>query len=175
MDAGDWGWIWLVAFVVFLLGELATPGAFFLMGFAIGALAAMAAAFVGAGEVVQWSLFILVSGGAFAALRPLSRHMDRRADPAPPVGATRLPGASGVLTQGAGPGTDAVGMVRVGSEEWRAISEDGHELPEGSPITVVRVEGTRLVVRGTGYHPVTVWSLREPDGDGGSGGGPSGA
>ena len=41
MDAGDWGWIWMVAFVVFLVGELATPGAFFLIGFAIGALFAI--------------------------------------------------------------------------------------------------------------------------------------
>lgn len=85
----------------------------------------------------------------------------------PPLGATRLSGASGVLTEAAGPGGDVVGMARVGSEEWRAISEDGHELPAGSPITVVRVEGTRLVVRGTGYHPVTVWTLGEPGGGGG--------
>ncbi len=159
----------MVAFVVFLLGELATPGAFFLIGFAIGALAAMAAAFLGAGEVVQWALFIAASAGSFAALRPLARRMDRRTDAAPPVGATRLSGASGILTQEAGPGDSVVGMAKVGSEEWRAISEDGHQLPAGSPITVVRVEGTRLVVRGTGYHPVTVWALGDPGaGDGGA-------
>lgn len=166
MDAGDWGWIWLVAFVVFFVGELATPGAFFLLGFAVGALAAMAAAFLGASEVVQWALFVGASAGAFAALRPLTRHMDRRASSSPPVGATRLPGASGILTEAAGPGEEVVGMARVGSEEWRAISEDGHELAAGSRITVVRVEGTRLVVRSTGYHPLTVWGLGEPDGDG---------
>ena len=53
MEAGDWIWIWLGAFVVFLIGELLTPGAFFLLGFAIGAVAAMLAAIVGADEVVH--------------------------------------------------------------------------------------------------------------------------
>lgn len=167
MDAGDWGWIWLITFAVFLVGELATPGAFFLIGFAIGALFAMTAAFLGAAEVVQWALFIAGSVGAFAALRPLARRMERRGESSPAVGASRLSGASGVLTEGAGPGTNAIGMAKVGSEEWRAISEDGHELPAGSPVTVVRVEGTRVVVRGTGYHPVTVWTLDDPGGEGG--------
>lgn len=166
MDAGDWVWIWLAAFVVFLVGELATPGAFFLIGFAIGALAAMLASAFGAPEVVQWLLFLGASAGSFAALRPLARHMDRRTSASPPVGATRLPGAEGVLTQRVGPGLDVVGMAMVGSEEWRAISEDGHALGPGSQIVVVRVEGTRLVVRATGYHPVTVWGLSDPGEDG---------
>jgi len=138
MEAGDWIWIWLGAFVVFLIGELLTPGAFFLLGFAIGAVVAMLAAIVGADEVVQWALFVLVSGGAFAALRPLAHHMDRRADPSPNVGSTRLPGTIGVLTQATGPGRNDVGMAEY---------EEGRLLPVDTHVTVIRVEGTRVVVR----------------------------
>ena len=36
-----WRWIWLGAAVLFGLGELSTAGSFFLLPFAIGALAAM--------------------------------------------------------------------------------------------------------------------------------------
>ena len=147
MEAGDWIWIWLGAFVVFLIGELLTPGAFFLLGFAIGAVVAMLAAIVGVDEVVQWALFVLVSGGAFAALRPLAHHMDRRADPSPNVGSTRLPGTLGVLTQAPGPGRNDVGMAEVGSEHWRAVTEEGRLLPVDTHVTVIRVEGTRVVVR----------------------------
>ncbi|MEZ5381267.1 MAG: NfeD family protein [Microthrixaceae bacterium] len=147
MDAGDWGWIWLGAFVVFLVGELLTPGAFFLLGFAIGAIVAMLAAILGGSEIVQWALFLLVSGGAFAALRPLAHHMDKRADPSATVGATRLVGAAAVLNAPAGPGPDVVGMAEVGSEQWRAVTDGGVLLPAGTPVTVTRVEGTRVVVR----------------------------
>ena len=127
MEAGDWIWIWLGAFVVFLIGELLTPGAFFLLGFAIGAVVAMLAAIVGADEVVQWALFVLVSGGAFAALRPLAHHMDRRADPSPNVGSTRLPGTIGVLTQATGPGLNDVGMAE-------AVSYTHLTLPTSDPV-----------------------------------------
>ena len=149
MESGDWGWIWLGAFVVFLVGELVTPGAFFMLGFAIGAVVAMLAAIVGAHEVVQWTLFLLVSAAAFAALRPLARYMDSRADPSPNVGATRLPGTRGVLLEPTGPGPDVVGMAEVGSERWRAVTESGILLPAGTHISVVRVEGTRVIVQPT--------------------------
>jgi membrane protein implicated in regulation of membrane protease activity len=41
MDSPEgWRWIWLVAAVVFAAGEMATPGSFFLLFFALGALVA---------------------------------------------------------------------------------------------------------------------------------------
>jgi len=39
------------------------------------------------------------------------------------------------------------GMVRVDAEEWRAVSEDGGVIPKGAIIRVLRIDGTRLVVR----------------------------
>lgn len=147
MESVDWGWIWLGAFVFFLVGELITPGAFFMLGFAIGAVVAMLAAIVGANEVVQWALFVAVSAAAFGALRPLAHRMDRRADPSPNVGSTRLPGSVGVLIAPVGPGPSDAGMAEVGSEQWRAVTEGGSILPAGTHVAVVRVEGTRVVVQ----------------------------
>ena len=160
MDAGDWGWIWMVAFVVFLVGELATPGAFFLIGFAIGALFAMAAAFLGAAEVVQWGLFIAASVGAFAALRPLAHRMDRRSDDAPPLGATRLSGASGVLTEAAGPGGDVVGMA-VGQRDVGRV--DDQRVGALDRASGALCAGLRDGAAGQGDHPASDYGYAAPE------------
>ena len=41
----------------------------------------------------------------------------------------------------------AGGKIRVGTEEWRAFAESEQEIAEGSVVEVLRVDGTRLVVR----------------------------
>ena len=41
------------------------------------------------------------------------------------------------------------GMVRVDAEEWRAISEDGSVIAKDTVVEVLRIDGTRLVVRPT--------------------------
>ena len=50
MSTGDpnvWRWIWIIAMVVFGIGEMGVAGSFFLAPFAIGAGAAAALAFAG--------------------------------------------------------------------------------------------------------------------------------
>ena len=63
--------IWLIAAVVFAVGEIATLG-FFLAPFAGGALLAAIVSAVGGGELASWAVFLLVSIGLLAALRPLA-------------------------------------------------------------------------------------------------------
>ena len=47
MDSPEqWRWLWLVAAAVFAIGEMATPGSFFLAPFAVGAFVASLLAFV---------------------------------------------------------------------------------------------------------------------------------
>jgi len=41
----------------------------------------------------------------------------------------------------------ATGRVRIDREEWRAQSADDTVIPVNSRVEVVRVEGTRLIVR----------------------------
>ena len=42
-----------------------------------------------------------------------------------------------------------LGTVRIGREDWHAESADGALLPTGTAVEVVRIEGTRAVVRPT--------------------------
>ena len=149
-DPETWRWVWLSGAVVFALGEMSSPGSFFLAPFAIGAAAAALLAFAGVAVGLTWVVFIAVSLGAFAALRPLARRLDAAAGNPRGVGAGRLVGETGIILDQVPPGPDAVGLVRVGREEWRAQSADGGPIPKDTQVTVVEVRGTRVVVFPTG-------------------------
>ena len=156
MDDPDiWRWVWLVATGVFAGGEMLVAGSFFLAPFAVGAAVATALAFVSAPLLAQWAAFVVVSGLAFAGFRPLARRLDANA-PDHRVGATRLAGHHAVVVRAiAGEG---VGLVRVDREEWRAQSEDDEPIAVDTPVTVLEVRGTRLIVSprsdpGAGYRP----------------------
>ncbi len=150
MDDPDlWQWVWLGAALVFGLGEMASPGSFFLAPFAIGAALAAAAALLGAVIGVSWLVFVVVSLGAFAALRPLAKRLDESGGNPTGVGAQRLVGEQALVLQDIPAGLDEVGLIRVGREEWRAQSPDGTAIPRDTRVTVTEVRGTRVVVHPT--------------------------
>ncbi len=140
-----WRWIWLVFSVVFLVGELALAGSFFLMPFAIGALLAGVSAFAGAPLAVEWGLFLAGSVVSFAAMRPLAARLDSRT-PLSRVGANRWVGREAYVVRDIPAGTSSTGLIRLDREEWRAESLTGHPIRAGSTVLVSRVDGTRLVV-----------------------------
>ncbi len=147
MDDPDlWQWVWLGAALVFGLGEMASPGSFFLAPFAVGAAFAAAAALLGAVTGVSWLVFIVVSVVAFAALRPLARRLDQSGGNPGGVGARRLVGEQALVLQDIPAGLDEVGLIRVGREEWRAQSPDGSSIPKESRVVIAEVRGTRVVV-----------------------------
>ena len=147
-----WRWVWLGTAVVFGLGEMTSPGSFFLAPFALGAAAAASLSFIGAPVSVTWVVFLLVSLAAFAGLRPLARKLDAAGGNTRGVGAGRLVGETALVLDPVPPGPDAVGLVRVGREEWRAQSADGGPIPKDTQVTVVEVRGTRVVVFPTGLY-----------------------
>lgn len=153
-DSELWRWIWLGATALFTVGEMAAAGTFFLAPFAAGALVATALAFAGANVAVQWGAFVVVSGVAFAALRPLARKLDLE-DSGEGVGAKRLVGQRAMVLEPI-PGDHNLGLVQVHREEWRAESLDGLAVPAGDYVRVVEVRGTRVIV-------VPVGELRTPD------------
>lgn len=155
MDGPDqWQWIWLAATVVFAIGEMSSPGTFFLAPFAVGALVAAILSFAGIDVAIGWIAFIIVSLVAFAGLRPLARRLDvLTADSQSGVGATRLIGETGVVLEAIDAGPGEVGLVRVGREQWRATSVDGAAVTAGIIVSVAGVEGTRLIVQASGPAP----------------------
>ncbi len=143
-DPESWRWIWLILTVLFFLGEMLAPGTFFLAPFGAGAAVALLLSLAGISPVISFIAFLGVSGAAFAALRPLARKLDREG-PNDGIGARRLIGVDGAVLEAIPGGTD-LGLVRVGREEWRAESADQTALAVGTPIRVLEVKGTRVVV-----------------------------
>jgi membrane protein implicated in regulation of membrane protease activity len=140
-----WRWIFLVAAVVFTVGEIAVAGTFFLLPFGAGALAAALAGFVGLSVALEWLVFVVVSGAASAVLWPLGRRLDRKS-PQHAIGSNRWVGRQALVTRDIPGLPGSTGMVRLDREEWRAESMMGIPIRTGSTVLVSRVDGTRLVV-----------------------------
>lgn len=140
----EWRWVWLVATAVFAIGEMATPGSFFLAPFAVGALVASLLAFADVSVGAEWVAFLAVSVATLAALRPVAHRLDRNAlDHG--VGARRLVGSRATVLEDI-PGDAELGMVRVDRERWRAQSTDGTPIAAGTIVRVAEVQGTRVIV-----------------------------
>jgi membrane protein implicated in regulation of membrane protease activity len=129
--------------VVLAVGEVLTPGLFFLGPVALAAAAAAVAAGLGAGVV--WSVLVFVAGSlaSLALLRPIARRHVRM--PAlSRTGVDALVGRKAVVTRR----VDAVGgRVRIGGEEWSARAYlDGQVIEEGARVDVVQIEGAIALV-----------------------------
>jgi membrane protein implicated in regulation of membrane protease activity len=139
------GWvIWAVIAVALAVGEVLTPGLFFLGPVALAAGAAALADLLGAGAVGSLIVFIVCSIASLAFLRPVARRHVRL--PAlSRTGTDALVGRKAVVTRK----VDALGgRIRVGGEEWSARAYlDGQVLAEGQTVDIVQIEGaTALVV-----------------------------
>ncbi len=145
MDPEIWQWIWLVATGMFVLGELAMAGSFFLLPFGVGTAVATVLAFSNVSESLQWVAFIVLSVASLAALRPLAKKLNAQEQPAK-VGSTRLIGEIGVVTKDLGTDLTENGSIQIGREEWPAETKGMEHIPAGTRVKVTHIEGTRVVV-----------------------------
>jgi membrane protein implicated in regulation of membrane protease activity len=135
--------LWLIAAVLLAVGELLTPGMFFLGPVALAAVGAALTAGVGAGVILQLLVFIAVSAASLAFLRPVARRHIRM--PAlTRTGTAALVGTKALVLQR----VDANGgRVRIGGEEWsaRAFFEE-QTLEPGVRVEVAKIEGATALV-----------------------------
>jgi membrane protein implicated in regulation of membrane protease activity len=135
--------IWAIAAVLLSVGEIFTPGLFFLGPAALAAVAAAVAALIGLGVALQLVVFIAGSIATVAFLRPVARrHL--RMPAALRTGTAALEGTKAVVLQR----VDVHGgRVRIGGEEWsaRAYMEDQVFEP-GARVEVVKIEGATALV-----------------------------
>src|SRR3954464_8496508 len=69
----DWVW-WMVATGVLAVGEILTPGAFFLGPIALASLLAAIVAVAGAALTAQWIVFIVAAIASLGILRPIAKR-----------------------------------------------------------------------------------------------------
>jgi membrane protein implicated in regulation of membrane protease activity len=143
--------LWLVVVLAFAILEVATVS-LFAAWVAIGALAAAAASAAGADIVVQSVVFAGVSLLGLVLLRPpLLRYVQRRRARGMGSGADGMIGQDAPVVEAIG-GHHEPGHVRIGGENWPAVTEDGAAIPAGSAVKVVGLRGATLIVTNS---PVT--------------------
>ena len=136
--------IWLIAAVIFAVGEIATLG-FFLAPFAGGAAVAAVVSAVGAGEFASWTSFIAVSLVLLLALRPLARS-HRRMPAQLRTGTAALVGRSAMVTELIHNDLDT-GCVKLEGESWTARAYDADEIIEpGKRVQVIEIRGATALV-----------------------------
>jgi membrane protein implicated in regulation of membrane protease activity len=129
---------------VFGVGEIVTLG-FFLAPFAGGALIAALVAAAGAGAIISWATFIVVSLVLLLALRPIAlRH--RRMPGQLRTGTAALVGRTAMVTERIA-NDNGTGCVKLEGETWTARAYDADEVIEpGKRVQVIEIRGATALV-----------------------------
>lgn len=135
--------IWAIVAVLLAVGEIFTPGMFFLGPVAVAAVVAGIVALVGPGAAVQLIVFIAGAVASVWLLRPIARrHLHMPATLR--TGTAALEGTKAVVLQRVDVNG---GRVRIGGEEWSARSYMEDEVYEsGTRVEVAKIEGATALV-----------------------------
>ena len=135
--------IWLGVTVLAAVIEAAVP-ALVSIWFVPGGILAFIASLAGGPVPLQVGLFLVGSVASLALTRPLARRLQK---PGPTsTNADRVIGATAVVTE-AVDNLQGAGRVSVMGNSWAARSEQGGEtISTGETVTVVRIEGVKLIV-----------------------------
>ncbi len=136
--------VWLVLMIILLVIEGVVPGLVSIW-FALGALAALLSAIVGAPIWLQIVWFLLISVVSLILTRPLAKkYVNSKTTP---TNADMLIGQECVVTE-AIDNVLGLGAVTVGGKVWTARTENPDiKAAIGQTMTVVRIEGVKLIVR----------------------------
>jgi membrane protein implicated in regulation of membrane protease activity len=137
----DYWMIWVGIGLICMIIEIFTPG-FLFMSFGIGAIITGLFSILNISVPVQIVIFIIVTFVIFLFMRKISKKLM-------PVNTEEtnifaLKQKTGTVVKEILP--DSRGYVKVGGEEWSAVSEQNVKIEAGNKVIVSAVEGNKLVV-----------------------------
>lgn len=133
---------WLVALIIFGVVEGLTVG-LTSVWFALGSLAALIAALLGAPTPIQVVVFLVVSFLALLLLRPMTKRYFNGSLVA--TNADRIIGTEAVVTE-AIDNLIAQGRVTISGMPWTARSVSGDPIGVGITVLIERIEGVKVFV-----------------------------
>ena len=135
--------VWLVILAVMIVLEIFSLG-LTTIWFGIGAIGAAIVSWMGYGIWVQLIVFAVLSVIAMAVFRPLAvKYLNKDKEK------TNIDGVVGevvVVTKEIN-NEMAAGEVQPNGMSWTARSQDGRVIPEAERVTVVSVQGVKLIVK----------------------------
>ena len=137
--------IWVLLAVALAVGEVLTPGLFFLGPVALAAGAAALAALLGVGTLGSLLVFIVCSVASLAILRPIARSHQRTRGRVK-TGTAALVGQTATVVERIA-NAEGVGCVRLDGEIWTARAYDEDEVFEpGARVQVLEIRGATALV-----------------------------
>jgi len=134
--------VWAVVAVLGLILEM-TSGDFFIMCFAIGACgAAVVSPF--AGIYVQLAVFAVVTAFSIFQVRPFALRYLHRGEENRVSNADALLGRTGRVVETIE--ANGFGRVAIDGDVWKAITNEGTDIPKGANVKVVDRKSTIITV-----------------------------
>jgi len=134
--------LWAVAFVFFVICEIANGAALISIWFALAALVSMFCAIAKLSFLVQFIVFVASSIVLLILTRPLVKRV---ANKIVPTNYELDVGKTAIVVESINNRINK-GRVKLDGINWAASSADGSEIEEGSPVKVVKVDSAKLVV-----------------------------
>ena len=135
--------IWLIASGIFFICEIITVG-FLVFWLGVGALIAMLVSFFTSNIIVQMSVFVVSSGLLIFATRPLVNKISKK--DVVPTNVYSLIGKKAVVTEDIDWVTGK-GQIKFEGEIWSAKSKEQINIPAGSEVEIVSIEGVKAFVK----------------------------
>ncbi|MBN2830174.1 MAG: NfeD family protein [Candidatus Cloacimonetes bacterium] len=144
MELAPWT-IWMILGIICVIVEILDP-AFFFLSLGIGCIMTGLSSlfpFIGNTIAIQIGLFVIFSFISFLLMKKLGKKVLQSAGNETNVFALKNKTAFVVKDIPA----EGKGYVKVGGEEWSAVSEDKTEILQNSKVLVVDIDGNKLIVR----------------------------
>jgi len=135
--------IWLIASGIFFICEIITVG-FLVFWLGVGALIAMLVSFFTSNIIIQMSVFVVSSGLLILLTRPLVNKISKK--DVVPTNVYSLIGKKAVVTEDIDWVTGK-GQIKFEGEIWSAKSKEQINIPAGSEVEIVSIEGVKAFVK----------------------------
>ena len=137
------GYMWLIFGLLLLILEVGVPGLFFFISFSVGSCIAAGFAFFDFSLYVQCWASLGVSMICFSVLKYITNNKKLIAQE-DKTNTNALIGQEALVIHAIKPRIP--GRVKIKGEEWPALSLHGTACHQGTVVTVVRIEGNKLIV-----------------------------
>lgn len=135
--------IWLITSGIFFICEIITVG-FLVFWLGVGALIAMLVSFFTSNIIIQMSVFVISSGLLILLTRPLVNKISKK--DVVPTNVYSLIGKKAVVTEDIDWVTGK-GQIKFEDEIWSAKSKEQVNIPVGSEVEIVSIEGVKAFVK----------------------------
>ncbi len=136
---------WMLAALCFFIVEIFTPG-FFIATFGVGALCAAFSTIFSPTYHIPLIVFSISTTITFIFIRPIATKYFFKKTPPTPTNASALIGKKGKVIERIDV-LNTKGRVKIGGEDWKAISLDESIIEVDNVVEITDVDGAKVIVK----------------------------